>query len=325
MDYRVRHLTTYDYAGEVSISRHLLRLEPRLTPRQRVRSHDLRISPHPSHWTAETDYFGNRVHTVTIEQKHDRLEVETSAVVSVMNPESLDPERAPAWDEVREAAARPSDPTTLEASIFAFPSTDTFADPGMVAYIGKSFSQGRSVLEAAVEFNHRIFEDFTFDSIATDTTTPVAQAFAQKRGVCQDFAHVSVACLRGLGVPARYVSGYILTRPPEGQERMVGADSSHAWVSVWCGALGWVDMDPTNDMTVGTEHVTLAWGRDYTDVSPLVGVIYGSGSHSLNVAVDVEPLEDPDAGGGAHQKSAGQENPAPHRHAEEGYTPPNPS
>jgi transglutaminase-like putative cysteine protease len=288
MIYSVRHATTYHYADPVTLSSHRLRLTPRNTPRQRLRRFAIDIAPASHALAAERDAFGNASHQLDIRESHSTLTIEARSVVEVSHDE---PEMGfTPWEQAVEAARRPSSPRALEAAMFAMPSAFTAADDALEDYARQSFTPGRPVLEAARELTARIFADFAYDPAATDAGTLAVDSFADRRGVCQDFAHVFLACCRALGAPARYVSGYLLTRPPEGQEKLIGADASHAWASVWCPVAGWVDFDPTNDVIPGVEHITCAWGRDYADVGPVQGVVLGGGGHAISVAVDVAPL-----------------------------------
>jgi transglutaminase-like putative cysteine protease len=288
MIYAVRHATTYRYADPVTLSSHRLRLTPRNTPRQTLRRFAIEVSPATHTLAAERDAFGNPSHQLDIRESHDALTIEARSVVEV-SPECPELGFTP-WEEAAAAAARPTGAKALEAAMFALPSSYTAADDAIEDYARESFAPGRPVLQAARELTARIFADFAYDPGATHASTLALDAFAERHGVCQDFAHVFLAACRALGVPARYVSGYLLTRPPEGQEKLIGADASHAWASVWCPVAGWVDFDPTNDVIPGAEHVTCAWGRDYADVGPVQGVVLGGGGHTIAVAVDVTPV-----------------------------------
>lgn len=288
MIYSVRHATTYRYADPVTLSSHRLRLTPRNTPHQKVRRFAIDVTPATHTLAAERDAFGNATHQLDIRESHALLTIEARSVVEVTD-ESPELGFTP-WEAAVEAARRPTTAKALEAAPYVFPSSYTAADDAIEDYARESFGQGRPVLEAARELTARIYEDFAYDPAATHASTLALDSFADKRGVCQDFAHVFLAGCRALGVPARYVSGYLLTHPPAGQEKLVGADASHAWASVWCPVAGWVDFDPTNDVIPGLEHVTCAWGRDYADVGPVQGVVLGGGGHSLSVAVDVTPM-----------------------------------
>jgi transglutaminase-like putative cysteine protease len=286
--YAVRHETTYLYEDPVTMSSHRLRLTPRETPRQRVRRFALDVTPETAALVAERDSFGNPSHLLDVRESHTRLSVVARSEVEVSaddRPLGFTP-----WEEAAEAARRPATPEALEAAEFAFPSRYAAADDAIEAFARASFAPGRPLLDAARDLMGRLHGAMAYDGGATDAFTPSADAFALRRGVCQDFAHVFLAACRSVGAPARYVSGYLLTRPPPGRERLVGADASHAWASVWCPVSGWVDFDPTNDLTPGLEHVAVAWGRDYGDVGPVVGVVLGGGAHKLEVSVDVAPV-----------------------------------
>jgi transglutaminase-like putative cysteine protease len=291
MNYRVSHKTTFDYAEPVSISHHLLHLSPRPAPHPQCRQSGLTVEPAPAVTSRSVDYFGNPTAFVIVQKPHDELSILATSEIEVSTPPPPDPKTTLPWEEVAAMVAGENAGTLLEVVDFRFPSPFTVAEQAVGDYARESFSPGRPVLEAARELTARIFEDFTYDGTATDVSTPVDQVLQDRRGVCQDFAHLQIAGLRQLGLPARYVSGYLLTRPPPGQEKLVGADASHAWLAIWCPDHGWVDLDPTNDLIPGDEHITLAWGRDYGDVSPINGVMLGGGEHEIEVAVDVRPLE----------------------------------
>ncbi len=287
--YSVRHRTTYRYEQAVSISHHVLRLVPRNCPRQTLRQSMLSLQPAAAVGGEGLDYFGNPVTYATIQEQHLDLVIEASSLVEVRAQPVPDSRDTPEWESLFGLLQQAGTAASLDTLQYAFDSPNTLATTDLVAYATVSFTPGRPVLDAARDLTRRIYADFRYDSTATTVSTPVDEVVRLKRGVCQDFAHLELACLRALGVPARYVSGYLLTRPPPGKEKLVGADASHAWVSVWCGEAGWVDLDPTNDTIAGDEHVTLAWGRDYGDVSPINGVIFGGGAHRIEVNVDVTP------------------------------------
>ncbi len=293
MHYRVHHSTDYRYSSPVQLSRQLLRLSPRQTPWQQVHSHAIRVTPEPNEWIELQDFFGNPMVQFALQQPHSelRVEVESRLCVSPRAPSPASGE-SPPWEQVRDSLMGSADAGALEASAFLFASPHVAVTQALARYAGHSFTPRRPLLEALLDFTARIFDEFCFDPQATTISTPVEQVLAERRGVCQDFAHLQIACLRSLGLPASYVSGYILTQPPPGQPRLIGADASHAWVSAWCPPLGWVDLDPTNNHLVDTQHVTLAWGRDFSDVSPIRGVILGGGAHDLAVGVTMEPLAD---------------------------------
>jgi transglutaminase-like putative cysteine protease len=288
--YRVSHATHYRYEELVSICHNELRLEPRETARQRRLSTALHIEPAPVLPPAELDYFGNPMRFFTVEEPHHHMRLVAESVLEIAPPAAL-PAEIPAWDDVRGALREDTSPAGLAAfeMLFASPLVPLARD--FEDYARPSFARGRPVVEAVVELTHRIHGDFAYRPGATSVATPVAEVLSSRQGVCQDFAHLELACLRALGLPARYVSGYLYTQAAPDGERLVGADASHAWVSVYCGGAGWLDVDPTNDLVVRDGHVTLAWGRDYGDVSPIKGVILGGGGHSVEVAVDVERLE----------------------------------
>ncbi len=289
MLYDVRHRTTYRYSQPVSISHHVLHLVPRGSARQLVHGSELVVSPSPSMRSDASDYFGNPVTYLTLQEQHEELAIESRARIEVSHLPDHSPQDTLAWDNVFTQLERAARRQSLDVLQFAFDSPYVHANRDLGEYARESFVAGRPVLEAALELTGRIFNDFRYESGATSVATPVDEVFRSRRGVCQDFAHLELACLRALAVPARYVSGYLLTRPPPGQPKRIGVDASHAWVSVWCPEAGWVDLDPTNDTIAGVDYVTLAWGRDYGDISPINGVIFGGGEHTVDVAVDVFP------------------------------------
>lgn len=286
----VRHQTTYKYESAVSISHHLAHLTPRACPWQACRSSALEVIPSPSVRDVSLDYFGNPVSTMTVQQSHKRLDVTAMSVVDVRPRAVPEPASTPAWEAVRDAAAAARDDEALEAAGFTFPTPTTQGDGGIEAWTGISFHAGRPILAGVVELCRRIHDEFRYESGSTRVATPVAESFMARRGVCQDFSHIALAGLRAFGLPARYVSGYLLTRPPPGRPKVVGADASHAWISVWVPGSGWIDLDPTNDVIVADAHVTLAWGRDFGDVTPLAGVMFGGGEHRVKVAVDTSVI-----------------------------------
>lgn len=292
MRYHVVHRTLYTYESPVTVSHHIARLGPRALPHQTCPWHEIDIVPEPVVRETRLDAYGNQA--VYFEQagSHTQLEVVARSYVEVAAAPVTDPGRTPPWERLVEATRGDGTAGAVLATEFRFASPLTGPDEAFARYARSSFTPGRPVLEAAAELNHRIFSDFTFDPVATDVATPVLEAFAKRRGVCQDFAHVLIGCLRSMGLPARYVSGYLETVPPPGQEKLVGADASHAWVSLFCGEeLGWIDLDPTNDVLPGDRHITIAWGRDFSDVSPLRGVTWAAGEQWLLVGVDVKRLE----------------------------------
>lgn len=294
--YRIDHETRYVHVGGVSTSQHVAYLTPRTLPHQTVSWHELDIAPVPATRVKRRDYFGNLVDQFTILTPYNEMRVVARSLVDVTGHESgvLDSgpaEEAP-WEGVRDELRYRRGAPYEEGAEFSYPSPYIVTSPELAAFACGSFAPGRPVVEAAIDLMHRIHDEFAFDPGSTTIATPVTRVLADRRGVCQDFAHLQIGCLRSLGLAARYVSGYLLTDPPPGQPRLVGADASHAWVSVWCPDRGWVDLDPTNDVLPSERHVTLAWGRDYGDVSPIRGVVLGRGDHTLHVAVSVTPASE---------------------------------
>ena len=291
--YRVEHITRYVYVSPVATSQHVAYLRPRELPYQHVRTHHLDVTPSPASAVQRTDYFGNAATQFHILRPHGELVVEADSVVEVSDRSvAIDEGASPRWEEVAGAMTGRGGTIPPDVSQFTPPSPYVALAPELTAFARLAFAGGRGVAGGAIELMHRIHAEFTFDPSATNVTTPVSRVLEERKGVCQDFAHVGIACLRALGLAARYVSGYLLTDPPPGQPRLVGADASHAWIAVYCPAHGWIDLDPTNDVVVGNRHVTLAWGRDFGDVSPLRGVLLGGAEHQLIVGVSVVPLEE---------------------------------
>ena len=292
MNLHVTHETRYRYASPVVLSQQLLHLTPRTLRWQSCGLHRVAVEPRPGEYDQHDDYYGNRTVRLLLAAPHEELLVRAESVVRLEPREKavLAAPRTP-WDSVRDRLRALDPPPPLDPAEFVFESPHVETWRELADYAATSFPQGRSALEAARDLAHRIHGDFTFDKKATSVSTPLRQVVKQRRGVCQDFAHLMIGCLRSLGLSARYVSGYILTDPPPGRPRLIGADASHAWVSVYCGEpAGWVDIDPTNDCLVDDEHVTLAWGRDFGDVTPMRGVILGGGEQELEVRVTVSPI-----------------------------------
>jgi transglutaminase-like putative cysteine protease len=283
------HTTTYDYHSAVTLSHHLLHVTPRRLPRQFRLEHHLEIDPAASSLSQRTDYFGNETTFATIEGTHRRLRITSRSRIAVGPAFIPDPAETPPWENVRGLCRSDRSAAVLEAIEFTFPTALVPLERSFATYALASFTPRNTILTAALDLTARIHADFQFDATATSIATPLPQVMQQRRGVCQDFAHVQIACLRSLGLPARYVSGYLETIPPPGKPRLVGADASHAWISLFCPGLGWIDLDPTNNCFPSLRHITVAWGRDYSDVSPVRGVLLGSGEHTLSVAVDVVP------------------------------------
>ncbi len=291
MIYDLRHVTTYGYSRSVPLARCILRLLPRNDGGQRVERSELAISPRPAERIDGACFFGNRMTTIIISKPHRELKVEMKARIAVNRPPAPHPGLTRHWEEVAALALASGSLAPDSPAHQLFPSRLAPQVDEVVAYARKSFAPLRPVLEAACELMARIRTEFEYDPEATEVSTPLAEAFAKRHGVCQDFAHIMIAGLRGLGLPAAYVSGYIRTIPPPGQKRLEGADASHAWVMLWCGPeTGWIGLDPTNDLIVADDHIVTAFGRDYADVSPLDGVLVGPGSQKVGVAVDVIPV-----------------------------------
>lgn len=294
--YVVVHETRYAYDQPVGSSRQVLHLTPRATAWQVIRSHALDVSPAPEILATSEDAFGNPRSSFCIESDHDSLTVRAESWVDVTLRATPDDAATPPWDEVRarlayQAGRRPH-PADLDAARFLFESTRVRNKRELAAWAISCFPPGVPLLGGVRALMNRIHDELTFDPKATIVSTPVMEVFAHRRGVCQDFAHLMLSCLRSIGLAARYVSGYLLTRPPPGRPRLVGADASHAWVSVYCPEYGWIDTDPTNAVFPSIEHVTLGWGRDYDDVIPLRGVLLGGGQHDLTIEVTVAPAAD---------------------------------
>jgi len=286
--YDVRHVTIYKYEVSVAAANVVLRVTPRDDDGQHRVDQRLVISPEPSQLSRSRDFYGNDVAIATIETAHVELRVDASARVEVDRGAGPAPGAGPAWERVVEAALSVRKLGPEAPAQFLFPSPRIAIVGEVTDYARASFTVARSVVDAARELMRRIRKDFVYDPTATDITTPVPEAFAARRGVCQDFAHIMIAGLRGLGLPAAYVSGYIRTIPPPGKPRLQGADATHAWVSVWCGdEIGWLGLDPTNAIDIGNDHIRVAVGRDFSDVSPIYGVFVGSGDQELDVKVDV--------------------------------------
>ncbi|MCB1912334.1 MAG: transglutaminase family protein [Rhodocyclaceae bacterium] len=291
--YHIRHDTRYEYDQPVGESRQMLRLTPRDLPWQRCLSHRLVVEPQPTRSNDFVDDFGNRVRTLHLQSDHDALIIRAESWVA------LEPRNWPAledslnWERVRSAlayqAGRHFPPDLLDANRFLFESRHVRVKREFADYADECFPEGVPILIGAKHLMNRIFDEFTFDPEATTVSTPVTEVFEKRRGVCQDFAHFMLSCLRSIGLAARYMSGYLLTRPPEGKPRLIGADATHAWIAVYCPESGWVDFDPTNNVMPDLQHITLGWGRDFADISPLRGVLLGGGSHDPEIEVTVVP------------------------------------
>jgi transglutaminase-like putative cysteine protease len=289
---RVVHETSYEYSSRVDLAYHVAYLQPARTAYQQLDAFALDIHPSPSHRSTGRDSYGNQREVFSLYRPHEELHVRSESTVQ-MTPrfESLDATTSPAWDEVREELEYHAGAVFQPETEFTFASPFVPLLPQLRDYAATSFPAARPLLVGALDLMRRIHADFTYDTKSTDIATPLAVAFAQRRGVCQDYAHVAIGALRSLGLPAAYVSGYLMSNPPPDRPRLIGADASHAWVRVWCPVNGWIEFDPTNDCFVSSGHVTLASGRDYGDVTPVRGVIRGGGRHELTVRVSVLPVD----------------------------------
>jgi transglutaminase-like putative cysteine protease len=290
MRYRVHHMTVYEYTAPVSLCQNLVHLTPRDVPYQTRQRAELTIHPLPQVLTERVDYYGNPATFFAIQTPHRRLSVSATHVVQV-SPRSMPLQTEP-WEKVRDLLVTDLSPAVRDACQYVFDSRYAAANDELAAYALPSFSPERPFLDALLDLTRRIHDDFKYDPKATTIATPLSEVFAGRRGVCQDFAHLQIACLRSLGLAARYVSGYLVTNPPPGQARLVGADASHAWLSAFSPSAGWIDVDPTNNQIPSDKHILLAWGLDYDDVSPVKGVILGGGQHVVKVEVDVQRCAD---------------------------------
>lgn len=294
MKFRIRHVTTYRYAQTVNLSQNHARLTPVQTATQACMRSKLEVFPTPEFQYDFVDHFDNKVTVFELFSAHKEMKVIATSDVELFPDTSatLFTAHIP-WEHVREQLNKPVDRTTITASLFTLPTALTQFTPSMQAYALQSFSANRSIVDACQDLMERIFTEFTFDPSFSTISTPITAVFEHKRGVCQDFAHFTLACIRSLGLAAKYVSGYIETLPPPGQEKLEGADATHAWISVFVPGTGWIDYDPTNNLRPHDQHVTVATGRDFADITPIKGVVYGGGSQTLEVAVDMKRLEHP--------------------------------
>jgi transglutaminase-like putative cysteine protease len=285
---RIVHATTYEYVDPVTMSLHDVHLTPRAVEGQAPLAHEVTVAPMPRAIFERTDYFGNQARSFSLQEPHRSLRIVATSEVRRDDRRqlSLSP-RSPSWEMVRDRLARDRRPDALVAYGFTFASRYVRPDAALREYALPSFPPGRPLLEAARDLTRRIHAEFKYEPGATDISTPLADVLRHRRGVCQDFAHLEIGCLRALGLPGRYVSGYLMTTPPAGKARVVGADASHAWASTYSPDVGWVDFDPANDVVPSDRHVTVAYGCDFGDVTPVRGVILGGARHTLRVEVDV--------------------------------------
>ena len=305
MIYTVRHRTTYTYESEVTFARCVLRLTPRSSATQTVMESTITVTPEPANSVIRTGPFGEQTRTVRIETPHEALIIEARSRVDVHSLPVEAPADSLAWEMVRALSFQAADLGPQGPAAFLYPTPRTPIVASITDYARASFTPGRPIIEAAADLMTRIKADFTYDGDATDVRTAPEDAFKARRGVCQDFAHIMISGLKGLGLPAAYVSGYLRTIPPPGKARLEGADATHAWVQLWCGdKRGWIGFDPTNAILVQDDHIVLAIGRDYSDVAPIDGIILAPGEQELKVEVDVIPQDEmavirPDFGGRA--------------------------
>ncbi|MGE0823785.1 MAG: transglutaminase N-terminal domain-containing protein [Candidatus Binatia bacterium] len=292
--YRVEHHTRYRYSAPVLLSHQQLHLTPRTLGYQQVHTHDVWITPEPTLRSETRDPFGNPVTLIALEMAHDVLDVVARSIIEVSARVMPNEEHTPPWETVRDIltyrVSWQPDAAVLEATQFLFESSHVRLKRDLRLYASDCFLPGRPLFAAAKALMEKIHSEFKFDASATTVTTSVLSFFEKKRGVCQDFSHFMISCLRSLGLAARYVSGYLLTNPPPGKPRRVGADASHAWVSLFVPTSGWIDFDPTNNVLPSVEHITLGWGRDFFDVTPVRGVINGGDTQTLEVKVTVHPM-----------------------------------
>ena len=286
MKFRIEHTTQYRYSQPVTLCHNEAHLRPRDAPHQRCDASTVLVEPPPTVQQERRDYFGNPVLYFAVQEPHETLTVRASSVVQLAGHAPGLPE-SPPWNSVAQRLVDTPGDAGLEARECCLDSPLVASGSELALYAAPSFTPGRPLLEAVYDLTQRIHGEFIYDPQFTTVTTPLAEVFERRRGVCQDFAHVAIGCLRSIGLPARYVSGYLESIPAAGAARRPGADASHAWFAVYDPDLGWLDFDPTNGQIVAFQHVTTAWGRDYSDVAPLKGVVFGGGHHRLEVAVDV--------------------------------------
>jgi transglutaminase-like putative cysteine protease len=290
MNYAVTHVTRYAYSDPVTVCHNRICLRPRETDRQRVLRFELTVVPEPAAFNSYVDGDGNHLVSFEISTSHQAMTIRACSEVRVQTAAWPDPSATPPWEQARRVTGVNGAAHDLAVVPFCFASPFVPLEDVLGEYAAESFPPGVPLLQGLLHLMDRMHRDFTFDPKATEVSTKVLESFAARRGVCQDFAHILCGCLRSLGIPTRYVSGYLETKPPPGKLKLAGADASHAWISVFCPGFGWIDLDPTNNVLPGNSYVTIGWGRDYGDVSPVKGVVRGGGGHTLTVAVDVVEL-----------------------------------
>lgn len=295
MKYQLRHLTRYEYSGPATLSHNEARILPRQLPWQTSSNTQLIINPGAIGLSERQDFYGNRVTYFAIEAVHNSLEVVVSSDVETFPRPAQDFFSGTAWEDAAaemSCAVRSGNRDSIAARLFVLDSPFVARQPALMEYARVNFAPGRLLRDALLELNRRIFDEFTYDEDSTTLATPLQEVLETRRGVCQDFAHLLIGCLRSVGLAARYVSGYMETSPPPGQEKLLGADATHAWVAVFIPGWGWQEVDPTNGCVPDERYIVLGWGRDFADVTPLKGVMTGGGEHKLTVAVDVIPIVD---------------------------------
>lgn len=289
--YKVTHITAYQYDDPVTLCHNEAYLIPRNTATQTCQKNDITVFPKPSVFEKQKDFYNNHVVYFSLQFPHTKLDVKAESILDVEEKKTVDLAKSIPWDAIYQSQNGKSSNEWLDAREFVLSSPLIPVDPIYADYAKLSFSPKRPLLEAAMEVTKRIFKEFKYDPEATSVSTPVHEVFANRRGVCQDFAHMAISCLRSLGLPTRYVSGYLETLPPPGKPKLIGADASHAWFSVYDPNVGWCDFDPTNNKMPDAQYITVAWGRDYSDVPPLKGVSLGGSNQSLTVSVDISPVD----------------------------------
>lgn len=304
MKYRVIHETRYVYTETASLCHSVARLTPRNLPGQKLLRSQVIIDPMPSAYREHTDIFANTMCYFALQQPHEHLTVTAASEVELTRDRAVgNPAKEQSWEEARAALLRDGAAEYLDARPFILPSPQVAPSAELAAFAAASFRPGRPILEALQSLMEQIHREFSFVPGYTTVSTPLHEVLQHRKGVCQDFAHLGIGCLRTLGLAARYVSGYLETMPPPGKAKLRGADVSHAWYAVFVPGLGWVDYDPTNNLLPATQHITIAVGRDYSDVVPVKGVIFGGGSQQLFVSVDMERLDPPPSSSGSGMSS----------------------
>lgn len=292
MKYRITHQTIYSYNETVPLCHNEAHLKPRNGITQNCLRSQLQVEPLPTLQEDRIDYFGNKVSYFSIQTPHKILTVTAISEIDIQHSGFVSlPTNSPPWEQVRDSLENSLESASLEARELVLDSPVISVDDSLNAYALPSFTPNRPVLDAVRDLMKRIYTEFSYDPHFTTVVTPLGEVLEHRRGVCQDFAHLMIGCVRSMGIAARYVSGYLETLPPPGQKKLQGSDASHAWISVYVPNQGWIDFDPTNNQIPTFQHITTAWGRDYSDVTPLKGIIFGGGEHTLSVSVDVERLE----------------------------------